>query len=61
VATVKNSDKIVQSSFRLPKTLLTDFKVQSVKEGRSMSKILTELIDQYLFKKRKEVTKHKNG
>ena len=47
----KHTDEIVQSTVRLPKKLLIDFRVQSVQEGRSMSKIMADLIKEYLKKK----------
>jgi hypothetical protein len=45
------TNEIVQSTLRLPKKLLIDFKMQSIKERRSMSRIMIELIKEYLTKK----------
>lgn len=49
----EKSEEVARTTVRLPKGLLIDFRVQSVKEGRAMSQIIMELIKEYLAKKGK--------
>ena len=46
-------EDLKQTSIRMPPELLLQVKIQSLKENRSMSMIVKELLEEYLRKKAK--------